>query len=69
MDEMKAGNLDLADVERKIKAKGLDAGTESRKGVFREIAFSLDETYVILASSHISNCVDIRYFDNFETCK
>jgi len=50
MDEMKEGNLDLADVERKIKAKGLDADTENLRGVFRDIAVTFDETYATLAS-------------------
>ena len=50
MIELKEGNLDLADVERKVAEKGLDASTETKKGVFREIAVTFDETYLALSS-------------------
>jgi len=50
LGEMKVGNYDLADVEKRVYALGIDPYAKSYNGVFRETIEVLDETFVSISS-------------------
>ncbi|MCL2357397.1 MAG: methyl-accepting chemotaxis protein [Defluviitaleaceae bacterium] len=54
MDEMKAGNLNLTDIDNKINAEGLDTVPENYNGVFRDIFVNFNDT-IIEISSYVSD--------------
>ncbi|MCL2170140.1 MAG: methyl-accepting chemotaxis protein, partial [Defluviitaleaceae bacterium] len=57
MKEMKGGNFDLAEIDRKFTANSLNADPEQYRGVFRDIIAAFDETITAIGSyiSEISN--------------
>ncbi|MCL1878273.1 MAG: methyl-accepting chemotaxis protein, partial [Defluviitaleaceae bacterium] len=50
MKEMTIGNLDLADIDRKISTAGFDANSESYRGAFREIVSNFDSSIKSISS-------------------
>ena len=50
LDVMKAGNFDLAELDKKLVAMGLDPNAQDYKGVFRESINSIEETMPEIAS-------------------
>ena len=53
LNEMKAGNLDLTDIDAKISAAGIEPSPESYNGMFRSMIASFDANF-IETSSYIS---------------
>jgi methyl-accepting chemotaxis protein len=58
LKEMKAGNFDIDDIDRKIKSYGFDADANSYAGIFKEISMDIDHT-VTGISSYISEIEDV----------
>ena len=50
MDEMRAGNYDLADIDRRIRENGHDANAENYRGVFYDIVSGFDSTISVISS-------------------
>jgi len=50
LHEMKEGNFDLASIDRKIEAVGLDPNVENYSGTFKEIMLTLNDTLEETAS-------------------
>ena len=50
LGEMKNGNFDLADIDEKIAASGLDANVENYNGMFRDIMIFFNETLEDISS-------------------
>ena len=53
LNEMKTGNLDLADIDAKISAAGIEPSPESYNGMFRSMIATFDATFTE-TSSYIS---------------
>ncbi|MCL1877822.1 MAG: methyl-accepting chemotaxis protein [Defluviitaleaceae bacterium] len=48
LDEMKAGNFELDDIDSKITRAGYDSASENHKGVFRDILNNVDSTVSVI---------------------
>ncbi|MCL1844292.1 MAG: methyl-accepting chemotaxis protein [Defluviitaleaceae bacterium] len=58
MNEMGVGNLNLSDIDNKIKTAGLDANSQNYRGVFHEIISTFDATIAAL-SSYVQDITDV----------
>ncbi|MCL2217756.1 MAG: methyl-accepting chemotaxis protein [Defluviitaleaceae bacterium] len=58
LNEMKAGNFDINDIDRKVSAHGFDADPDNYAGVFKDISMNLDHTISDI-SSYINEIEDV----------
>jgi len=50
MNEMKEGNFDVNEMERKLNAQGIDGNSKHYSGVFKDITVAFDETFAAISS-------------------
>ena len=81
--EMKDGNFDLADIDRKILASGLDANVENYSGIFRDIMkffnavledtasyiSELEQVLAQTANGDLRNKIEREYVGSFDLIK